>query len=38
MRAALMGLPYSPGAFEVAVALGKEVTLLRLETARSALK
>jgi len=34
LRAALTGLPYSPGAFEVAVALGKEKTLKRLETAK----
>lgn len=31
LRAALTGLPFSPGAFEVAAALGKEVTLNRLE-------
>lgn len=37
LRAALTGLPYSPGAFEVAVALGKETTLLRLEAARTGL-
>ncbi|MDO8468940.1 MAG: glutamate--tRNA ligase [Candidatus Peribacter sp.] len=33
LRAALTGLPYSPGAFEVAVALGKDVTLTRLKAA-----
>ncbi len=38
LRAALTGLPYSPGAFEVAVALGKETTLLRLEVARAGLQ
>ncbi|MDD5103006.1 MAG: glutamate--tRNA ligase [Candidatus Peribacteraceae bacterium] len=38
LRAALTGLPYSPGAFEVAVALGKETTLLRLEVARTSLQ
>lgn len=31
LRAVLTGLPYSPGAFEVAAALGKEVTLRRLQ-------
>ena len=31
LRAALTGLPYSPGAFEVAAALGKEETLRRLQ-------
>jgi len=30
LRAALTGLPYSPGAFEVAAALGKTKTLERL--------
>ena len=30
MRAAITGLPYSPGAFEVAATLGKEKTLERL--------
>jgi nondiscriminating glutamyl-tRNA synthetase len=30
LRAALTGLPYSPGAFEVAAALGKEETMKRL--------
>jgi glutamyl-tRNA synthetase len=34
LRVALTGLPYSPGATEVAVALGKELTLKRLEKAR----
>lgn len=31
LRAALTGLPFSPGAFEVAAALGKEKTLERLK-------
>jgi len=31
LRAALTGLPYSPGAFEVAEALGKETVLTRLK-------
>lgn len=35
LRAALTGLPYSPGAFEVAMALGKDVTLARLKAARA---
>ncbi len=35
LRAALTGQPYSPGAFEVAAALGKETTLLRLEATRA---
>jgi glutamyl-tRNA synthetase len=30
LRAILTGLPFSPGAYEVAVALGKEVTMKRL--------
>jgi len=34
LRSALTGLPYSPGAFEVAAALGKETTLKRLATAK----
>jgi len=34
MRAALTGLPFSPGAFEVAVALGRDTTIDRLERAR----
>ncbi len=34
VRASLTGLPYSPGAFEVATVLGKAETLARLETAR----
>ncbi|MDD5041133.1 MAG: glutamate--tRNA ligase [Candidatus Peribacteraceae bacterium] len=38
LRAALTGLPYSPGAFEVAVALGKKTTLARLEGARAVLE
>jgi len=38
LRAALTGLPYSPGAFEVAVALGKDVTLIRVEAARADLQ
>ncbi|MBU0766270.1 glutamate--tRNA ligase [Patescibacteria group bacterium] len=33
LRAALTGLPYSPGAFEVAVALGKAKTMERLKSA-----
>ena len=33
LRVALTGLPYSPGAFEVAVVLGKEKTLERLKKA-----
>ncbi|MDO8649479.1 MAG: glutamate--tRNA ligase [Candidatus Peregrinibacteria bacterium] len=37
MRAALTGLPYSPGAVEVAEALGREESLERLATARSIL-
>ncbi len=37
LRAALTGLPYSPGAFEVAQALGKSKTLERLQRARSSL-
>ena len=34
LRAALTGLPFSPGAFEVAVALGKEKTMARLSCAK----
>jgi len=34
MRAALTGLPFSPGAFEVAAVLGREITLNRLNTAK----
>lgn len=37
LRAILTGLPYSPGAFEVAAVLGKETTLRRLRTAQLAL-
>ncbi|MFH1443955.1 MAG: hypothetical protein ABIG34_01020 [Candidatus Peregrinibacteria bacterium] len=37
LRAALTGLPYSPGAFEVAVALGKDTTLTRLEAITASL-
>jgi len=37
LRAALTGLPYSPGAFEVAASLGKKITLARLEAAKSTL-
>ncbi|MDD5469582.1 MAG: glutamate--tRNA ligase [Candidatus Peribacteraceae bacterium] len=37
LRAALTGLPFSPGAFEVAALLGKAVTLQRLESARKAI-
>lgn len=33
LRAALTGLPFSPGAFEVAAALGKETTMKRLQVA-----
>jgi glutamyl-tRNA synthetase len=33
LRAALTGLPFSPGAYEVAVALGRDTTLTRLEAA-----
>jgi len=36
LRAALTGLPYSPGAFEVAAALGKEKTMERLAVASEA--
>ncbi|MBU2214153.1 glutamate--tRNA ligase [Patescibacteria group bacterium] len=36
LRAALTGLPYSPGAFEVAGALGKEKTMERLAVALKA--
>lgn len=34
LRAILTGLPFSPGAFEVAAALGKEKTLQRLDVAK----
>jgi glutamyl-tRNA synthetase len=34
MRMALTGLPFSPGAFEVAVALGKEETVRRLKAVK----
>ncbi len=34
LRAALTGLPYSPGAFEVAEALGKEKSLQRIRLAK----
>ncbi|MCA9370378.1 MAG: glutamate--tRNA ligase [Candidatus Peregrinibacteria bacterium] len=34
LRAALTGLPFSPGAFEVAAALGKETTMKRLYNAK----
>src|SRR3989339_325756 len=34
LRAALTGLPYSPGAYEVAAALGQDVTIARLEAAK----
>ncbi len=37
LRAALTGLPYSPGAFEVALVLGREETLHRLEKANKAI-
>ena len=33
LRAVLTGLPFSPGAFEVAVALGRDVTIRRLSVA-----
>jgi len=33
LRAALTGLPFSPGAYEVAVALGRDTVLTRLEAA-----
>lgn len=36
LRAALTGLPFSPGAFEVAVALGKDKTMMRLSAVRQA--
>jgi len=36
LRAALTGLPYSPGAFEVAEALGKKRTLERMSAAQAA--
>lgn len=35
LRAALTGLPYSPGAYEVAAALGRDVTLERLACAQT---
>lgn len=38
LRVALTGLPYSPGAYEVAVALGKEKTLERLQSAAASLR
>ena len=38
LRAALTGLPYSPGAFEVAEALGKEETMRRLGGAINLIK
>lgn len=37
LRAILTGLPYSPGAFEVAAVLGKETTLKRLKAAQEKL-
>jgi len=37
LRAALTGLPYSPGAIEVAVAVGKAETMKRLDAAVAAL-
>ena len=37
MRTVLTGLPYSPGAFEVAEVLGKEETLKRLQNAKESL-
>ncbi|MFH0769763.1 MAG: glutamate--tRNA ligase [Candidatus Peregrinibacteria bacterium] len=33
LRAALTGLPFSPGAYEVAIALGKDTSIARLENA-----
>ncbi len=38
LRAALTGLPFSPGAYEIAAALGKEITLKRLQEAQRSLK
>lgn len=35
LRAVLTGLQYSPGAFEVASALGREITLARVRTAKA---
>lgn len=37
LRAVLTGLPFSPGAFEVAAALGKDKTMQRLEKAKESL-
>ncbi|PIR48974.1 glutamate--tRNA ligase [Candidatus Peregrinibacteria bacterium CG10_big_fil_rev_8_21_14_0_10_55_24] len=37
LRAALTGLPFSPGAFEVAAALGRDTTLARIEMAMQSL-
>jgi glutamyl-tRNA synthetase len=37
LRSILTGLPFSPGAFEVAAALGKEKTLSRLKSAMAAI-
>lgn len=37
LRAALTGLPFSPGAYEVAAVLGKGATIGRLETAKDVL-
>ncbi len=37
LRSILTGLPFSPGAFEVAAALGKEKTMQRLEAAKNSL-
>jgi glutamyl-tRNA synthetase len=37
LRAALTGLPFSPGAFEVAAVLGKEKTMQRLAVAQNSL-
>jgi glutamyl-tRNA synthetase len=34
LRAALTGLPFSPGAYEVAAALGKTATMARLVSAQ----
>jgi glutamyl-tRNA synthetase len=37
LRSILTGLPFSPGAFEVAAALGKEKTMARLEAAKNSM-
>ncbi len=38
LRAVLTGLPFSPGAFEIAAALGKEKTMERLRKARKVME